>query len=95
MGWTELQTRTNTATLAAYGEDATVNGQPVRGLLDRKPADSPSGAGGLAVTLSVLSSLVLSDPRNQAVVAGGQNWTIADYEHDGMGWCVLQLQVAA
>lgn len=95
MDWSALQTRTNAAVLAAFGEAITLNGVAVRGDFC-EPSDLIHLEGVSATAnkpqIVVASSDVPASPVGKAVVARSRNYTVGDATPDGRGLTMLMLE---
>ena len=96
MDWLALQTRTNVACMAAFGESITLNGVAVRGDYC-EPADPVylDGVSAMANLPQVVvdSSDVPANPVGKTVVARTRTFTIGDARPDGRGLTNLFLEV--
>ena len=95
MNWAALQTRTNAATLAVFGEIVTLNGVAVQGDFC-EPSDQVYLDGVSAVAdvpqVVVASGDVPTNPYGKTVVARGRTFTIGDTRPDGCGLTILRLE---
>jgi hypothetical protein len=96
VNWLALQTRTNTANLAVFGEAITLNGVPVQGDYC-EPTDQVhmDGVSALANVPQVVvqSSDVPANPVGKTVVARARTFTVGDARPDGRGFTNLFLEV--
>jgi hypothetical protein len=81
-----------TRLLGVFGDDATVNGQAVRGVFSNGYAETLD-AEGTAPSLLCLAEQVPSVAHGQAVVVAGQSFTgqVVSVQPDGYGWLLLLL----
>jgi len=96
MDWTALQTRTNNAALAAFGEDITLAGVAgVRGdfcePVDQFELGGVSAVAGVPQVI-VASAVVPASPVGKTVVARSRNFTVAEVRPDGRGFTTLLLE---
>lgn len=95
MDWTALQTRTNAACLAAFGESVLLNGVTVQADYC-EPSDEVYLQGVSAVAnatqVVVASEWVPAHPVGKTVVARGRIFTVADARPDGRGLTTLMLE---
>lgn len=82
------------AFLADFGVAATLNGVPVRGILDRTPQTAFGVVGGPGLGFQLPTTSVPAEPRALALVVGAETFTVRDFEHDGTGVSTLQLEAA-
>lgn len=96
MDWLDLQTRTNVATLAVFGELVTIGlTTGIRASFDDPYALSRVGDAGMASNspaLSLQTTSVPANPVGQAVVVRGVDYVIAAHEPDGYGMSRLVLE---
>ena len=95
MDWLALQTRTNAAALAAFGEAITLNGVVVQGDYcepsDQVYLDGVSAISNVPQVL-VQSSDVPANPVGKTVVARARTFTVGDARPDGRGITNLFLE---
>ena len=95
MDWIALQTRTNAAALAAFGEAITLDGVTLQGDFC-EPSDQVFLEGVSAVSnqpqIVVMSSSVPANPVGKLVVARSRNFTVGDTRPDGRGMTALMLE---
>lgn len=81
-----------------FGSDATLGGEPVRGVFDNAYALGNVGAVGMASEqpmFTVPTSSITGDPVGQSLVIGSQMYAVVEHRPDGTGISVLVLEVAA
>lgn len=95
MDWTALQSRTNTAALAAFGEAITLNGALVRGDFcepsDQVYLDGVSAVANMPQVI-VASGNVPASPVGKTVVARSRSFIVGDARPDGRGMTTLLLE---
>lgn len=83
---------------ADFGADATLAGQPVRGLFDSGHALNAVGPMGMAAaspSLTLATATVPAYPVGLAVTVAGTGYLVAAHEPDGTGISRLWLEVSA
>ena len=83
-----------TTFFAEFGVDATVDGDPVRGIFDAAYA-GPLGVSGVTPMLLCAAVDVASATSGTAVVIGSVSYTVTTPEPDGTGLTRLMLEAAA
>lgn len=79
-----------------FGVEATLAGQPVRGILDRGYALGSVGLVGMAGTQPVfICPTPAGDPVGQVLMVGADRYVVAAHEPDGTGVSRLLLEVSA
>ena len=79
-----------------FGVEATLAGQPVRGILDRGYALGNVGLVGMAGTQPVFTCPTpAGDPVGQVLMVGTDRYVVAAHEPDGTGVSRLLLEVSA
>ena len=79
-----------------FGVEATLAGQPVRGILDRGYALGNVGLVGMAGTQPVfICPTPAGDPVGQLLKIGANSYVVAAHEPDGTGVSRLLLEVSA
>lgn len=79
-----------------FADEALINGStdPVMGLFDNGHGEVLNDFSGTRPSFTCPESEVDTDPRDQAIVIKGVNYTILDFEADGTGVIVLALEKA-
>lgn len=97
MDWAALQTRVNSAALAAFGATITLNGVAVRGDFV-SPSNEIDLDGAMVVDnvpqAIVASASVPAEPVGKTCVVAGVSYTVADARPDGYGLTRLLLERA-
>jgi hypothetical protein len=86
----------NRATILAFGQTVTLNGESVTAVFDDgyRMANVGIGMSGTQPALTMLTADVEGDPVGQTVVVGDDEYTVATHEPDGTGISVLMLEAA-
>lgn len=97
MDWSALQTRTNAAALAAFGQTVTLNSVAVQGdfqePFDRVQFDGAAAAAA-APQVTMQSADVPQSPVGKSVVVGTVTYTVTEAMPDGHGLTTLLLEKA-
>ena len=79
-----------------FGVEATLAGQPVRGILDRGYALGNVGLVGMAGSQPVfICPTPAGDPVGRLLIVGSESYVVAAHEPDGTGVSRLLLEVSA
>ena len=79
-----------------FGVEATLAGQPVRGILDRGYALGNVGMVGMAGSQPVFTCPTpAGDPVGRLLIVGSESYVVAAHEPDGTGVSRLLLEVSA